>query len=86
MYKGDSKCQGCGRSGTEAPRVSRKNLCPDCSQMILIGASLVKKKKIRVLIDDDGVVWCSGTKCEAYKEDSTKCADCPLRLAGETIK
>ena len=82
MYKGSSKCQGCGRSGTEAPRVSRLKLCPDCQQMLLIGACIVSKNHIHAFISTEGDVWCGGQKCEAYKLEATRCENCMVAELG----
>lgn len=78
MYKGSSKCQGCGRSGADAPRASRLKLCPDCQQMILIGAGIVSKNHIQVFINTEGDVWCGGQKCVAYKNEETRCDNCSV--------
>lgn len=37
MYKGSSKCPGCGKSGDERPRASKDSLCPWCQDFLKIG-------------------------------------------------
>lgn len=86
MYKGNSKCSGCGRTGTEAPRVSKNHLCPDCTQYLLIGVSVTERYKLRVIVSEDGKIYCQGQVCEIWKGESIRCQGCPMaRLSQKEI-
>ena len=78
MYQGNSKCSGCGRSGTEAPRVSKKHLCPDCSQYLLIGISVADRYNLRVIVAEGGKTYCRGQLCELWKDEASRCIPCPM--------
>lgn len=78
MYRGSSKCQGCGRPATEAPRASRLMLCNECHQLLLVGASVTSKHRVDAIVTHDGDVWCGGQKCVAYKAEETRCQECPI--------
>ena len=78
MFRGSSKCQGCGRPATEAPRESRLTLCNDCHQLLLLGAAVTAKHRVDAIVTHDGDVWCGGQKCVAYKTEETRCQDCPM--------
>ena len=37
MYTGKEKCQGCGKSGTESPRLEKDHLCHTCEDLLNLG-------------------------------------------------
>lgn len=78
MYRGVSKCQGCGRPGNIAPRVSRLYLCKESHQMLLVGVAISQRYKTRLVVSEDGIVYCQGQKCEIYKEKENRCNGCPV--------
>ena len=55
IYKGKEPCHGCGRSGEEAPRLSKNGLCHDCTEALNIGRSLIKERNLerRMYVLDD---------------------------------
>lgn len=78
MYQGNSKCRGCGRTGTEAPRVSKNHLCPECAQYLLIGVSVTVRYNLRVIVVEDGKIYCRGQLCEIWKGENIRCQGCPM--------
>ena len=78
MYKGKSKCQGCGRDGVERPRASRVLLCPECQQFLLLGVAVTKHLKTRLIVSDDGDIYCKGQKCGIANDPGARCQHCPL--------
>ena len=78
MYKGSSVCQGCGRPGSEAPRLSKKRLCPECANMIMMGVAVQQQFHQRVLVVDDGDVYCNGQLCYVCYNEDSRCNDCAL--------
>ena len=55
IYKGDKPCPGCGRSGTEVPRLSKDGLCLECTEHLNIGRQFCKEKDLErqhYVIDD----------------------------------
>lgn len=87
MYQGNSKCSGCGRSGTEAPRVSKNHLCPYCAQCLLVGITVADKYNLRIIVAEDGKTYCRGQLCELWKEEASRCVGCPMeRFSLKEIK
>lgn len=82
MYKGKSKCQGCGRDGVERPRVSRLFLCPECYQFLLLGAAITERSKTRLIVTADGDIYCGGQKCGIANDPGARCQDCALSKIG----
>lgn len=78
MYRGVSKCQGCGRPGDIAPRASRLLLCDECQQMLLIGVAITQRYKTMLAVTEEGAVYCQGQKCEIYKGEDIRCKKCPV--------
>lgn len=55
VYKGSAPCPGCGRSGTEVPRLSKDGLCLECTEHLNIGRQFCKEKDLErhhYVIDD----------------------------------
>lgn len=55
IYKGDKPCPGCGRSGTEVPRLSKDGLCLECTEHLNIGKQFCKERDLErghFLLDD----------------------------------
>lgn len=46
IYKGDKPCPGCGRSGTEVPRLSKDGLCSECTEYLNIGRQFCKERDL----------------------------------------
>ncbi len=46
LYDKSAPCPGCGRTGVEAPRVSKDSLCYDCAMALKIGRAIVKERQL----------------------------------------
>lgn len=82
MYKGKSKCQGCGRDGAERARASRLLLCPECQQLLLLGVAVTERSKARLIVTDGGDIYCGGQKCGIVNDPGARCVDCALSKIG----
>lgn len=82
MYKGKSKCQGCGRDGAERARASRLLLCPECQQFLLLGVAVSERSKSELIVTADGDIYCGCQKCGIANDPGAKCEDCALSKIG----
>lgn len=41
MYKGDTKCPGCGKTGKESPRANKDSLCYYCRDVLKLGNNVI---------------------------------------------
>lgn len=82
MYKGKSKCQGCGRDGSDRARASRLSLCPECQQLLQLGVALKERSKFMLIVTDGGDIYCRGQKCGIANDPGARCQYCALSKIG----
>ena len=46
IYKGNTPCPGCGRTGTEVPRITKDSLCEDCKTILHLGRDFCKEREL----------------------------------------
>lgn len=47
LYKGDSPCLGCGRTGKEKGRSAKDSLCWDCRELLSLGTEVNKLRSLQ---------------------------------------
>ena len=61
-YKGDIPCSGCGKTGRERERLSKRDLCWSCKSLLRLGNDVAEKRKSQTELISDVKVHLNGLR------------------------